>query len=485
MKEEQREQIAEWVEKYADNALSGDEFEQFQKALAEQPDARKLYLDLMYQDAHLRLRRFPLSPHIPTLDLTSNPDQKPITQTHQKRIWWAVIAAVAASLLVGTWWNLATTNSVNKSELIIATIIDSSDAEWGDCTLPTAIGSELVRGRLTINRGLATIRFSSGAELTLESPAELVIESPLRSELVAGTAVVNAPESAHGFVLSTPTAIAIDHGTQFSITIDQVSRASSIEVIEGEVEVQHIGSDVSRHLKENQRVVVSTAGLSDSGERVGEPELTSQIRATSSVGVHRITTTDGTGRDWTVSPSGAGEDQADNYAESVLVKNPFDGFEQFSRKGYFSFDLSALNGQAISDARFVLTLRPSGLGFASKVPDCEFIVYGLTDQSLDDWSPPHLDWSTAPANLDDAWRVNERQSRELGRFTILRGKQHGQVSIDGSDLVDFLNSDINNQVTLIVVRTTQETTAGGLVHGFASGANSIAAPPALVLKTGF
>ena len=43
----------------------------------------------------------------------------------------------------------------------------------------------------------------------------------------------------------------------------------------------------------------------------------------------------------------------------MLIKNPHDGYERFSRKGYFAFDLGSLSGESFTTAKFVLTLRPS------------------------------------------------------------------------------------------------------------------------------
>ena len=39
----------------------------------------------------------------------------------------------------------------------------------------------------------------------------------------------------------------------------------------------------------------------------------------------------------------------------------------------------------VTDAQLTLTYTPTGMGFASEVPDATFAVYGLTDESLDDW----------------------------------------------------------------------------------------------------
>ena len=262
------------------------------------------------------------------------------------------------------------------------------------------------------------------------------------------------------------------------------SESSSIEVIEGEVEVQHVGSRTSRRLREQQRVVASTEGLHDSDESNTEAELLrSEDSEFDHAALHRITTADGRGRDSSISRSQSGEVIKNSRNELVLIKNPYAGYEPFSRKGYFAFDLSSLSGEAITTAKFVLTLRPSGFGFASKVGDCEFIVYGLTNEAGDDWSAQQLSWETAPANLDGPAEVDVSRARELGRFVIQRGRQHGQVSIEGDELVNFLKEDTNEIVTLIVVRATREDAPGGLVHGFANQSNSIAAPPALLINT--
>lgn len=473
------ERLARWVEKQLDDSLDAGEFDQLQKMLTEHPEAREIYLDLMHQNAHLNLERLHLAAAGPgSLDSV---DEMPETGLDPTRrvAWLPILAALAASLLLIVWWQ-ALPADLPQNAPIVAKIIDASDAEWGDCTLATAIGSDLSSGRLEIKRGLTTIRFASGAEVTLESPAELEIQSTLRASLLAGIAVVEVPQAAHGFTLSTPTAVAIDHGTAFSVSIDRVSKTSAIEVLDGEVEVQHIGSDTSRRLKEKQRLVASTKGLSESDVSSNEAELLrSEFSGFQHVFEHRITTADGRGRDSSISRSQADEVLKNSRAELVLIKNPHDGFQGFSRKGYFAFDLGLISGEAVTAAKFVLTLQPSGLGFASKVGDCEFVVYGLTDESGDHWSQPQLSWTSAPANADGPAEIDTNLARELGRFVVQRGKQHGQVSIEGDKLVGFLNADTNAIVTLIVVRATKEDSPGGLVHGFANHSNSIAAPPAL------
>lgn len=483
MNDQDREQIALWVEQQIDDALSAEEFEQLQRMLLDRPDARSLYLDLMHQNAHLQLQRQQLATASTTWITDSEESLRGPSAAIRKATWLTVLATLAASLLLFAWWNL---QSARLPHVVgeIAQIVDSSDAHWGDCTLPTAIGSRLAGGRLKIERGLATIRFASGAEVTLESPAEIELVSALSGRLLSGTAVVEVPESAHGFTLATPTAVAIDYGTAFSVTVDQSSQASSIEVIDGEVEVQHVGSQVARRLTQNQRVVASTRGLSDSAASSDEADLRDSERSLSKSGiVHRITTADGHGRDASITLGPLANAAAKSRPDLILIKNPLDGFESFSRKGYFAFDLGALTGEPIAGAKFALTLSPSGLGYASRVGDCEFVVYGLTDEAGDNWSPRELDWQSAPGNSPGPSAVDPARVVEVGRFTVQRGRQHGQVAVEGSALVEFLKSDTNGIVTLIVVRLTPEHTSGGLVHGFANRQNAVAAPPALLIQT--
>ena len=62
------------------------------------------------------------------------------------------------------------------------------------------------------------------------------------------------------------------------------------------------------------------------------------------------------------------------------------------RVGYLAFDVSGMDLTSVSDAELVLNIEPSDLGFASLVPDSEFTVYGLTDESGDGWNEKSMKW---------------------------------------------------------------------------------------------
>lgn len=478
-----RTQISDLVEKHLNDSLTEDEAFELQELLSAKPEARELYLDLMYINAELQLEKVHLLSSNPSLTDASKAVAKPNLVYGTRLV--AALSVAAASLLVAAffmWGNLPFGGSTAEAN-VIAEIVDSSDAQWGDCTLPTAVGSELGLGWLRIERGLATIRFASGAEVTLEAPAELELQSSLAGRLVSGTAVVEVPESAHGFEIETPNAVAIDHGTAFAVTVDSTSQTSSIEVIDGEVEVRHFGSNDTMRLTERQRVVAYATELGTSSASLDEAKFSEDVTsALTRPRQFRISTADGKGKEVSVSRGRQADVLENRHSELLLIKNPFAGYERFSRMAYFAFDLSSLPSVEIVAAKFMLTVRPTGLGFASHVGDCEFVVYGLNEQAGSDWSVERITWETAPANLEGAAEVDLEKVRELGRFVVRRGVQHGVVSIEGNELTEFVRGDSDQIVTLIVVRQTQELEPGGLVHGFVNSFSDVGNPPTLLIR---
>ncbi|MHC4997291.1 MAG: hypothetical protein ACYTGQ_19865, partial [Planctomycetota bacterium] len=137
---------------------------------------------------------------------------------------------------------------------------------------------------------------------------------------------------------------------------------------------------------------------------------------------------------------------------------------------------------AIETGAFQLTATPTGMGYASRMPDVTFRVFGLTDASLNHWSRSTLDWANAPASIDDTnTTIDPDQVRSLGTFQMLQGQQRGVFAIDTPELVTFLQNAPGDFVTLIVVSETQESKGGALVHGFASRRHATLAPPTLRL----
>ena len=157
--------------------------------------------------------------------------------------------------------------------------------------------------------------------------------------------------------------------------------------------------------------------------------------------------------------------------------------KDWDRKAYLRFDLSLVDSSTIDSAELILNFAPTGYGFASRVPDATFAVYGLTDESLDNWMESELQWNNAPANGQGSAEVRQDKSALLGKFILPQGQSSGPFGIAGSNLAELIRADTNGLLTLIVVRETTSTGPEGLVHGFASRRHQTLPPPTLRLST--
>jgi hypothetical protein len=115
------------------------------------------------------------------------------------------------------------------------------------------------------------------------------------------------------------------------------------------------------------------------------------------------------------------------------------------------------------------------------VPDATFAIFGLTDETLDDWNEETIRWNNAPANFPGGASLDPAKAVRLGTFEIVQGELSGTRSIEGPALADFLNHDSNGLATFIVVRETQGSGRSDLVHGFANKKHPELPPPTLRL----
>ena len=193
----------------------------------------------------------------------------------------------------------------------------------------------------------------------------------------------------------------------------------------------------------------------------------------------QVSTATGRGKDTYVQPPAPPKDVP---KAVLLVKSTTPGSEAYNRKAYIGLDLMPVSGLQIVEAQFSLALAPTGMGFASEVPDATFAVYGLTDESQDDWIDRTILWEDAPANAAGGSALDAAKVVLLGRFEVAQGVQSGTREISGSALVDFLNRDTNGLATLILVRETLGSGREDLVHGFGGRYHPHLSPPTLKLK---
>ena len=412
------------------------------------------------------------------------PSVKPAIKT----AWWrsfkvshAAAAGIAAVISWGIW-------SGSQHVPMAATLTKAQSCKWGNSALPTMEGSVLSAGTLDLIEGMATLKFKSGAEVVMEAPVSLEIISPMQCRVRRGTVVADVPPEAKGFTIQAPETTVVDYGTRFGVSASEDGKCL-VHVISGLVEVERKNQSEPKQLRTGQRA--------DYGGRVqslldGNPQESDQPEpdrwlpgpiSDMGDGWQMLTTAFGRGRDsWIQSnPSiiATGDEPFLRIKHTSLDS-------KLERKAYVAFDLSRFQKYEVLEAEFVLHVEPSELGFASLVPDAEFVVHGLTDEMQDEWSEDGLSWKQAPAH-DSAPEHHtvpvSGSTKELGRFSVPQGSTRGSFTIRGQGLVDLLNQDTNGIVTLIITRSTDESARNGLVHAFATKENTRNAPPILRVRT--
>ncbi|HZN32207.1 MAG TPA: LamG-like jellyroll fold domain-containing protein, partial [Pirellulaceae bacterium] len=128
--------------------------------------------------------------------------------------------------------------------LEVAAIITHVEGLPADSAGRLKEGMRLKPGSLKIQQGQLQLEFLGGAKLLVAGPAELHILSPKSATLVSGRAATRVLQWGHGFVLNTPEAVMVDLGTEFAVGVDEL-QGSSVQVVDGEVEVSVLGEDGS------------------------------------------------------------------------------------------------------------------------------------------------------------------------------------------------------------------------------------------------
>lgn len=184
-----------------------------------------------------------------------------------------------------------------------------------------------------------------------------------------------------------------------------------------------------------------------------------------------------------------------NFGNTTIlgVKNDESVFTH-GRQTYIRMDLASLSGP-ITDASLTLTAIATDITFNPPVL-YTFDLWGLNDGHTGEWwvegngengvtgaTPPSpITWNNAPANDPTNGGLIVGQATLLGGFTISNTLLDGeQVAISTLNLLEFLQSDTNDVVTLIVTRRGITQPSPNVPHRFASKEHSTLAPPTLEL----
>ena len=142
------------------------------------------------------------------------------------------IAAVIVAGLALITWKIGFTQ--NGSETEIATLIFAEECEWAQPGGGLEEGESLSAGNVRLQRGMAVLRFGSGAEMVLNGQVSLELQSVSSARLIGGEVVVRAEDGADGFHVETPRGGITDLGTEFAVRVDAKGE-TELHVHEGKV----------------------------------------------------------------------------------------------------------------------------------------------------------------------------------------------------------------------------------------------------------
>lgn len=453
----------ERIQRALEGLLCEDEHDTLKADVIRDADLRAAYVEQVWLHSALRADREAL------VELL---DEPPAAEEKIVRRWpvavWTAAAAACVTLIISAV-------AFGKGTLFkrpVATLIQADNCKWAGSDLPTSVDSKLGVGKLSLVEGIATLKFKSGATVTMEAPTTLEILTAMHCRLVEGTVTADVPEPAHGFTIDTPDIKVVDLGTKFGVTAGSTGN-SQVRVFEGEVEIGGLKDGKTKRLTEGKGLHVGS-GVTVAGQ---EPTRGQQIQEAG--GWTTIPTSFGRGKDGYARRGDNGAPMGQHPLIIVKHTDLQPGWKN-ERRAVLTFDVSQVATMTLAEAQIVLDPEPSGFGFSALVPDSRFAVYGLTDESLDEWSEKEMRWATLPGSTDAGPNLN--QARKLAEFWIPRGGSGGPLTIRSDALADFIHEDTNGLVSFLIVRETGETDSNGLAHGFASKEHPTARPPLLRVK---
>lgn len=450
-------QDSDRIHRALEGLLSPEEWASLQRDVIGDTALRAEYVQQV--SLHSQLRTLPAAAEQSSPALST---QKTQSRRPPSAVMLLITGSLAAALAV-----LATVMYARSQQPpVVATLIQAEQCQWAGTQLPTAVDSPLTPGTLTLLQGIATLRFASGATLTLEAPSQLELRDAMHCRLLEGTIVADVPETAHGFTVHTPDMEVIDLGTRFGLTTAPTSGNSQVRVFQGEVKIHRPGQPEPQHLTQGKALTHTTTPSTP------DQEIIRPLPQQQTTGWTTLSTRHGRGKDSSVR---RGHESSPLGTEPLLMVKHTHLEKSYNneRHSYLSFDLSSLTQvQALREAQLHLTPVPSGLGFSALVPDSQFTVYALPD-TADAWQEQGLTWSAAPG---------PSQGTPIARFSIPRSGITQPISLSSPELLSCIQKDANQLLTLIIVRETSETDPSGLVHAFASREHPTSPPPTLRVK---
>ncbi len=195
-------------------------------------ESQKKQTQIIKQQAQLQLQDFLSKQQLPDED-------KPVTHINYKQSESTfslqrsvkVLKTLAACLLVAAaiWLYIQP-----KPQPIIANVLSTENAEWVAASTRTTLTPDITQGDYQLTKGLVEIQFLEGAKVILQAPCQFGLDGSYGIDLDQGQLSVKLDTGKKDFSVNTPSALIVDFGTEFSVSVDS-SGISQVHVFDGQV----------------------------------------------------------------------------------------------------------------------------------------------------------------------------------------------------------------------------------------------------------
>ena len=158
---------------------------------------------------------------------------------------WAISAAAAVIIFFLVNERKSLFDEIDKTEKLIeqpfvAKILNQVNSKFTAGMTP--VDSQFGIGKYELEKGIAHIRFSNGADLFMSGSVRFDIKSDLLVVLHRGNVRAVVPAMAKGFTISSQGVNYVDLGTEFGLSVDGETGVSKLHVFDGQVNVRDPGS---------------------------------------------------------------------------------------------------------------------------------------------------------------------------------------------------------------------------------------------------
>lgn len=168
------------------------------------------------------------------LSIVPTPQSSRTSRLSRKLMLAAAIGLFACA--TWAWLEVGNESNIQQSDSAVAEIAREDLVDWAVGSTALKDHQQIIPGHLAIKSGTLTLRFRSGATLTVFGPVSMHVDSDMLVRLEKGRATAHVPQWARGFTVQTPDAKVVDLGTRFGVDARN-GGLTDVVVFEGEVDV--------------------------------------------------------------------------------------------------------------------------------------------------------------------------------------------------------------------------------------------------------